>query len=159
MGSKMYTQNYGDAMDLDAMDNGQSSRPKGRYPGQKAQGNKERERRRNQGLCYNCGKARHQIKNCDQKTVRLQMMIASTVGKKADTTVKTCEDPIDLGIAQEGPNGGAQGENLPLAIPFTGILEIKDIYQNGTFEERLAEYKKNGEPMDATLKDMLKEAD
>ena len=80
---------YGDPMELDAMDAG-SSRPKGKPFRKNNVGEKERERRRRDRLCYNCGKSGHQAKECKSRAQELHMMndSAGTMEQKADTIVE-----------------------------------------------------------------------
>ena len=80
---------YGDPMELDAMDAG-SSRPRGKPFRKNDIGGKERERRRRDRLCYNCGKSGHQAKECKLRTQELHMMndSAGTMEQKADTVVE-----------------------------------------------------------------------
>lgn len=82
-------QNYGDPMDLDAMERGRSSRPKGKLQ-RKGPSNKERERRKKENLCYNCGKSGHRAKECGTRPQGLYMMdnTAGIEEKKADTSMK-----------------------------------------------------------------------
>ena len=88
---------YGDPMQLDAMSMRRSSRPdKPRYGGRPQLGKSERERRRRENLCFNCGKSGHRANECKGTTHTLHMMTVKKdenttgmVGKKADTTMGT----------------------------------------------------------------------
>ena len=89
---------YGDPMDLDAMQHGGASRSKkpNRY-GKKSKGNNERERRRRENLCYECGKSGHQARECKNPPRELHMMNTGAkrtgiVAKKADTTMEPLHD-------------------------------------------------------------------
>lgn len=83
---------YGDPMDLDSTERGGFSRPNNRRPGRGNGGDKEREKRKRNNLCFECGKPGHRARECNNRAQGLHMMddSAGTVGKKADTTV---EDP------------------------------------------------------------------
>ena len=83
-----------DPIDLDAIEHGRSSRlGKPRFNNRGYGGNKERERRRRDNLCYNCGKSRHQARECNSNAQRLYMMNDKTgmIEKKANTIMKTSE--------------------------------------------------------------------
>jgi hypothetical protein len=54
----VYSKNYGDPMDLDAMSS-EPSKSRGRFRGRGRGGNAERDKRRRENLCYNCGKSGH----------------------------------------------------------------------------------------------------
>lgn len=86
--------NYGDPMDLSAMHEKRSSRPKPRGRGGYNGNNTEREKRRRENLCYNCGKPGHTANECTSTahtlhviTVKKDEKKAGIVGKKADTTM------------------------------------------------------------------------
>ncbi|SLM35925.1 Zinc finger, CCHC-type [Lasallia pustulata] len=116
-----YQRNYGDPMELDAMQERRPSRPKQRGF-QRSGNNAERERRRRDNLCYNCGKSGHQARECKGTPHTLHMMTvkedeitAGMVGQKADTTMGT--EPKSSSQkspeAQKGPDtekGHARGK-------------------------------------------------
>ena len=132
---------YGDPMDLDAMDSGRPSRP--RAQGSRGHGgNKERERRRRENLCYNCGKSGHRAMECNSKPERLHMMNDNTSGmieKKADTIMKPEETLEGPGTAQRQEFGETpREENAPdsgalaKALDGTSIatkMDVKDAYE------------------------------
>ena len=93
---------YGDPMDLDALTQG-PSRPRGPFRGRGD--TKERERRRRDNLCFNCGKSGHRAKDCKGKAQGLHMMDDTTgmIAKKADTIMETREAKPAQGSAQKGP--------------------------------------------------------
>jgi hypothetical protein len=82
-------QSYGDPMDLDNMERGRPSRPKGKFQRQ-GLSPKERERRKKDNLCYNCGKSGHRARECGTRPQGLHMMddIAGIGETKADTPMK-----------------------------------------------------------------------
>ncbi|KIW11736.1 hypothetical protein PV08_09008 [Exophiala spinifera] len=100
-GNKGSSRSYGDPMDLDAMERGRSSRPKGKFQ-RKGPSNKERERRKKENLCYNCGKSGHRAKECGTKPLGLHMMQARTGAgeKKADTPAKIWMKRFGEGVAE-----------------------------------------------------------
>lgn len=84
--------NRGDPMELDLMQHGRPSRSR---PGPKLS-DKEREKRKKDNLCYNCGKSGHRARECRVGMAQdLHMMTAKSAGmlaKKADTSMR----PDDL---------------------------------------------------------------
>ena len=108
---------YGDPMDLDALNDGRPSRSRGFRGRQNHGGNKEREKRRRDNLCYNCGKSGHRARECKRQAHGLHMINDETAGmlvKKADTSMdKTCSDLTrGPGTAQKGPID-AQEKRVP----------------------------------------------
>lgn len=105
-GNRGRRNNYGDPMDLDMMQHGGASRPRKPSHFNKGQGsNQERDRRRRENLCYNCGKSGHRAKECKTQAHGLHMMIDATAGieeKKADTSMETYEAETAQGSAQKG---------------------------------------------------------
>ena len=83
---------YGDPMDLDAMEPRRSSRPirGGRGRGRGGYNTQERERRKKDNLCYNCGKSGHMARDCGSGARGLHMMEKVTgIGEtKADTPMR-----------------------------------------------------------------------
>jgi hypothetical protein len=104
---------YGDPMDLSVMEHGRPSRPnKPRFDKGPRGSNKERDRRRENNLCYNCGKSGHRARDCDGKPQGLHMMnddSAGIEGTKADTSMKT-QNVENEGTAQKELDE-AQGED------------------------------------------------
>jgi hypothetical protein len=108
------SRNYGDPMDLSMMHRG-TSRPGNQSKKRNAYGsgnrgnldNKEREKRKKDNLCYNCGKSGHRARECKTQAQELHMM---TVGElteitgieetKADTSMRTSDEEE---IAQRMP--------------------------------------------------------
>ena len=83
-----------DPMDLDALSDGRPSRLGNPRRGQGNGGNKEREKRRRENLCFNCGKTGHRARECNSRPERLHVMEDNQSGvieKKADTIAKTQE--------------------------------------------------------------------
>ena len=85
-----------DPMDLSLMNQGPPSRGNNRFRGRgrKPLTDNERERRKNENLCYTCGKSGHRARECDSKPQGLHMMndngaTAGISAKKADTDMKT----------------------------------------------------------------------
>ena len=132
---------YGDPMDLDTMDSGRPSwlRAQG---GRGHGGNKERERRRRENLCYNCGKSGHRAMECNSKPERLYMMndnTSSMIEKKANTIMKPEETLEGPGVAQRQEFGETpREENTPdsgaLAKALDGMsivtkMDVKDAYE------------------------------
>ena len=82
-------------MDLDLMTHGQSSRRNFKGQGRRPLDNAERERRKKDNLCYNCGKSGHRARDCrSSKPMGLHVMsnegaLAGSSAKKADTDEKT----------------------------------------------------------------------
>ncbi|GAM82722.1 hypothetical protein ANO11243_007080 [Dothideomycetidae sp. 11243] len=82
---------YGDPMELDAIGAGRSSRAKGRPQKGKFLSGKEREKCRQENLCFKCERPGHRARDCRTALADgLHMIIAGPVGTKADTTE---EDP------------------------------------------------------------------
>ena len=78
-------------MDLDALSDGRPSRLGNPRRGQGNGGNKEREKRRRENLCFNCGKSGHRAQECNSRPERLYVMEDnqfSVIEKKADTIAK-----------------------------------------------------------------------
>jgi hypothetical protein len=92
-GYKPTNQRTWDPMDLDAMEHGRPSRPFNKPRFQRgSNGNKERERRQKDNLCYNCGKPGHRARECKTTAHGLHMMSDDITGSeetKADTSEKT----------------------------------------------------------------------
>jgi hypothetical protein len=110
-GRPNYQTNYGDPMDLDAMKQGRPSRSGGpRFRRTGFGGNKERERRKKENLCYNCGKSGHRAKECHAKAQQLHMMDDSAgIGEqKADTPMKR------MGHAKKEPRTTSPRERLAM---------------------------------------------
>ena len=66
-------------------------------------GNKERDKRRRENLCYNCGKSGYRAKEYNSKPERLHAIndeIFDMIEKKADTIMKLEETLIGLDIVQ-----------------------------------------------------------
>ena len=83
------TQNYGDPMDLDMIEKPRPSRPNGNHG--RTRGRNERDKRREKGLCFNCGKSGHRARECKAPSQPLHMINRETAGipaKKADTGMK-----------------------------------------------------------------------
>lgn len=123
--------NRGDPMELDLMQHGRPSRSR---PGPKL-GDKEREKRKKDNLCYNCGKSGHRARECRVGMAQeLHMMTAKSAGmlaKKADTSMRPddlepepwydavtgkegrgCSTPeTDAGTAQKEPRMEAQDDD------------------------------------------------
>jgi len=84
---------YGDPMDLSVMQDNRASRSKGfRRNTRGPRGNdKERDRRRQENLCYTCGKPGHRARDCKTTAQGLHMMsdgIAGMEEQKADTSIR-----------------------------------------------------------------------
>jgi Retrotransposon gag protein/Zinc knuckle/WCCH motif len=95
----------GDPMDLSLMERGRSSRPdKPRFGGRGQGGNKEREKRRRDNLCFNCGKSGHRARECKGTAQGLHMMCDDTgiEEKKADTSMEISKTDDSRDSAQKG---------------------------------------------------------
>jgi hypothetical protein len=83
------SQNYGDPMELDMVNAGASRSFKGKGRGGYQGNSRERDRRRRENLCFNCGKSGHRAADCRNATSQplhmINMEIAGISGKKADT--------------------------------------------------------------------------
>jgi hypothetical protein len=104
--------NYGDPMDLDAMKIGSTSRAKyGKGGRGQGKGDREKDYRRKENLCYTCGKSGHHANKCQDSTRGLHMMnmeggdADGSVAKKADTIDKT------QGLADSQGNKEAQKDH------------------------------------------------
>lgn len=100
--------NYGDPMDLSVMQEKRPSRPKTRGRGGHQGNSAEREKRKANNLCYNCGKPGHRARDCKGSAPTLQMMnikkkrtSAGIVGKKADTTMSMNDTSSDAKAQKE----------------------------------------------------------
>ena len=121
-----------DPMDLDALSDGWPSRPGNPRRGQGNGGNKEREKRRRENLCFNCGKTGHRARECNSRPERLHVMEDNQSGvieKKADTIAKTQEALEGQGIAQkESEKGVHRDEDIPVESHASqGALKMKAI--------------------------------
>ena len=81
-----------DPMDLSMAQHGrpQHTRKRG-STGRSSVPPKEKERRKKQNLCFNCGKSGHRARECNSSAQKLQMM-SHGEAKKADTSQKTYEN-------------------------------------------------------------------
>jgi Retrotransposon gag protein/Zinc knuckle len=139
---------HGDPMDLDLMEHGRSSRPnKPRFSRGSGGTNKEREKRRRDNLCFNCGKSGHRARECSSAAQGLHMMNEETgiEEKKADTSMETSKADDSRGSAQKGPIsadellGRAMGrvaeDLMALKGTLQAIQERPETVQEGTISE------------------------
>lgn len=104
-GRNSHRQDYGDPMDLSNLNAGRASRAEGRGRGNRGRpwGNdREKDRRRKEGLCFACGKTGHRARECQNSTRGLHMM--NMEGGDADGSVETKADTT------EGPEEPTEGK-------------------------------------------------
>ena len=104
-------------MDLDALSDRRPSQPGNPRRSQGNGENREREKRRRENLCFNCGKTRHRARECNSRPERLHVMEdnqSDVIEKKANTIAKTQEAPEGQGTAQKEPEKGVhRDEDTP----------------------------------------------
>jgi hypothetical protein len=82
-------------MDLDAIEHGRPSRLNNKPSfnrGGHGGNNREKEKRRRDNLCFNCGKSGHRARDCNSNAQGLHIMNDNSAGikeKKADTLMET----------------------------------------------------------------------
>ncbi|KIW19426.1 hypothetical protein PV08_03721 [Exophiala spinifera] len=86
-GKRTNYQSYGDPIDLDVIEQGWSSRLKGKFQ-RKGLSNKEREQRKKENLCYNYGNPGYRANECGTKPVELHIIEAGIEEEKANTPIK-----------------------------------------------------------------------
>ncbi|PSK33407.1 hypothetical protein B9Z65_8921 [Elsinoe australis] len=123
---------YGDPMELDAMRQGHPSRNKGQRKGKFLSG-KEREKCRNENLCFKCERPGHRARDCRSGAPAdgLHMMTAGPVEKKADTTA---EDLTTNGVGKETQKEPEQvrGSDIPSEDADKGAIHDNEQPSHGT---------------------------
>jgi hypothetical protein len=104
---------YGDPMNLDAMQEGKRHAPRDRRERGGRPSDKEKERRKRENLCYNCGGSGHIARNCEPGARSLHMMNEETdsVAKKADTTEEISKATEGKDTAQRGYKSATEKAN------------------------------------------------
>jgi hypothetical protein len=121
----------GDPMEIDMTNREPSRFKKGGRGGFK--GDKERERRRNENLCFNCGKSGHRARDCNASSQPLHMINkeenTGMSGKKADTDMSIT---WKVGTPRKNTDGGQaqKGIRAPSPAPSTH-WEKHQAYVNG----------------------------
>jgi hypothetical protein len=139
----------GDPMDLSLMEHGRSSRPgKPRFGGRNQGNNKEREKRRRENLCFNCGKSGHRARECKSTAQGLHMMCDDTGigGKKADTSMEISKTDDSRDSAQKEPlspdeflqmaTEAVKKDLAALKGTLQDMKEIQGMVQEGTNEDQ-----------------------